>query len=174
VEAAEMTQKSRGFSLNRDEHRLVSTLFHSGQDQNRVQTRARILDLWDRQMPQAEIAPVLSAYKMVLGQDNLNPHTAGAFYHHLPPADACAVAQRFEFHYPPQKGSWLNSAALALSALARLCLSRRLGSLEALDREVQILVTERNAAQTEVNWQVSLTQAREKLPRHYEKVNTKN
>jgi transposase len=55
-----MTQKSRGFSLTRDERRLVRTLFHSGQDQNRVQTRARILDLLDRQMPPAEIAPVLS------------------------------------------------------------------------------------------------------------------
>jgi transposase len=35
-------------------------LFHSGQDQNRVQTRARILDLLDRQMPPAEIATFLS------------------------------------------------------------------------------------------------------------------
>jgi hypothetical protein len=115
-----------------------------------------------------------TADKIVLVQDNLNTHNAGAFYNHLPPAGAFALAQRFEFHYTPKKGSWLNIAELELSAIARLCLSRRLGSLEALDHEVQLLVKERNAAQTKVNWQFSLTQAREKLHRHHEKVNTKN
>lgn len=110
----------------------------------------------------------------MLVQDNLNTHNAGAFYEHLPPADAFALAQRFEFHYTPKKGSWLNIAELELSAISRLCLSRRLGSIEALDREVQALVKARNEAQSKVEWQFSLTQAREKLQRHYEKVKTKN
>jgi DDE superfamily endonuclease len=114
------------------------------------------------------------ADKIVLVQDNLNTHTAGAFYEHLPPTEAFALAQRFEFHYTPKKGSWLNIAELELSALSRLCLARRLGSIEALDHEVQALVKERTKAQSKVDWQFSLTQAREKLHRHYEKVNTKN
>jgi DDE superfamily endonuclease len=114
------------------------------------------------------------ADKIVLVQDNLNTHTAGAFYEHLPPTEAFALAQRFEFHYTPKKGSWLNIAELELSALSRLCLARRLGSIEALDHEVQALVKERNKAQSKVDWQFSLTRAREKLHRHYEKVNTKN
>jgi len=114
------------------------------------------------------------ADKIVLVQDNLNTHSAGAFYEHLPPAEAFALAQRFEFHYTPKKGSWLNIAELELSALSRLCLSQRLGSLEALDHEVQALVTERNEARSKVAWQFSPTQAREKLHRHYEKVNSKN
>ena len=114
------------------------------------------------------------ADKIVLVQDNLNTHTAGAFYEHLPPAEAFALAQRFEFHYTPKKGSWLNIAELELSALSRLCLSRRLGSIEALDHEVQALVKERNEARSKIEWQFSLTQARQKLHRHYEKVNTKN
>jgi len=75
-----------------------------------------------------------TADKIVLVLDTLNSHNAGAFSNHLPPADAFALAQRFEFHYTPKKGSWLNIAGLELSAIARLCLSRRLGSLEALDR----------------------------------------
>ena len=114
------------------------------------------------------------ADKIVLVQDNLNTHNAGAFYEYLPPTEAFALAQRFEFHYTSKKGSWLNIAELELSALSRLCLSRRLGSIEALDHEVQALVKERNDAQSKVEWQFSLTQAREKLHRHYEKVNTKN
>jgi putative transposase len=55
-----MTRKPIGLSLTRDERRSLKMLFHSGQDQNRVQTRARILDLLDRQMPPAEIATFLS------------------------------------------------------------------------------------------------------------------
>ena len=114
------------------------------------------------------------ADKIVLVQENLNPHTAGAFYEHLPPAEAFALAQRFEFHATPKKGSRLNIAALELSALSRLCLSRRLGSMEALDHEVQALVKERNEVQSKVDWQFSLTPARQKLHRHSDKVNTKN
>jgi hypothetical protein len=115
-----------------------------------------------------------AADKIVLVQDNLNTHNTGAFYTHLPPDEAFALAQHFEFHYTPKKGSWLNIAQLELSAISWLCLSWRLGSIEALDREVQTLVNARNEAQIKVDWQFSLTQAREKLHRHYENVNTKN
>jgi hypothetical protein len=80
----------------------------------------------------------------VLVQDNLNTHNASSFYENLPPADAFALAQKFEMHYTPKKGSWLNIAELELSALTRICLSRRLGSLAELDREIHALVKERN------------------------------
>jgi hypothetical protein len=43
-----------------------------------------------RHYPQAE------ALRLV--QDNLNTHTPGAFYEVLPPAEAFALAQRFEAH----------------------------------------------------------------------------
>jgi transposase len=55
-----MTRTPLGFSLTRAERRSLKTLFDSGQDQNRVQTRGRILELLDRQMPPAEIATILS------------------------------------------------------------------------------------------------------------------
>lgn len=115
-----------------------------------------------------------NAEKIVLIQDNLNTHNAGAFYKHLSPAEAFALAQRFEFHYTPKKGSWLNIAELELSALSRICLSRRLGSIEELDCEIQALVTERNEAKIKVEWQFSIAHAREKLRRHYEKVKSTN
>jgi hypothetical protein len=107
-------------------------------------------------------------------QDNLKTHNASSFYENLPPADAFTLAQRFEMHYTPKKGSWLNMAELELSALSRICLSRRISSIEQLDQEVQTLVKERNKLGIKVEWQFTITQAREKLSRHYEKVKSKN
>lgn len=77
-------------------------------------------------------------------------------------------------HYTPKKGWWLNIAELELSALSRICLSRRIPTIEKLDGEVQAIVKERNELKIKVEWQFSITQAREKLSRHYEKVKPKN
>jgi hypothetical protein len=114
------------------------------------------------------------ADKIVLVQDNLNTHNASSFYENLPPEEAFALAQRFQMRYTPKKGSWLNIAELELSALSRICLSRRIKSIEELDREIQAIVKERNEMKIKVEWQFSISQAREKLSRHYEKVKTKN
>jgi hypothetical protein len=114
------------------------------------------------------------AEQVMLVQDNLNTHNASSFYENLEPAEAFTLAQSFEMHYTPKKGSWLNMAELELSALSRICLSRRIGSIEQLDREVQALVKERNQLKVKVEWQFSISQAREKLSRHYENVKSKN
>lgn len=115
-----------------------------------------------------------AADRIVLVQDNLNTHNASSFYENLPPAEAFSLAQRFERHYTPKKGSWLNMAELELSALSRICLSRRIRSINELDRQVRAIVKERNELQIKVEWQFSITQAREKLSRHYERVTSKN
>lgn len=114
------------------------------------------------------------AEKIVLVQDNLNTHNASSFYENLPPEEAFALAQRFEMHYTPKKGSWLNMAELELSAISRICLSRRIKSIEELDGEVRAIVKERNELKIKAEWQFSISQAREKLSRHYEKVKSKN
>jgi DDE superfamily endonuclease len=113
------------------------------------------------------------ARKIVLVQDNLNTHNAGSLYENLPAEQAFELAQRFEMHYTPKKGSWLNIAELELSALSRICLSRRIGSIEKLDREIQALVKERNELKVKVEWQFSILQARQKLSRHYAEVKSK-
>lgn len=114
------------------------------------------------------------AEKIVLVQDNLNTHHASSFYENLPAAEAFALAQRFEMHYTPKKGSWLNIAELELSALSRICMSRRVPTTEKLDSEIQALVKERNELAIKVAWQFSITHAREKLSRHYDKVTSNN
>lgn len=112
--------------------------------------------------------------QIVLVQDNLNTHNAGSFYENLPPSGAFELARRFEFHYTPKKGSWLNMAELELSALSRQCLSRRIADLETLSGELESLVRERNKLAIKVKWQFTVEQARQKLGRHYEELTSKN
>ena len=63
------------------------------------------------------------ADKITLVQDNLNTHKPASLYEVFPPAEA---RERFEWHYTPKHGSWLNIAECELSALARQCLDRRI------------------------------------------------
>ena len=63
---------------------------------------------------------------------------------------------------------------IEFSAISRLCLDRRIPSKEKLEKEVLAIVKERSDKQVKINWQFSLETAREKLNRHYQKVNEKN
>jgi transposase len=55
-----MAQKTAFIQLTHEERRSLKTLFRSGKGNNRKQTRARILDLLDRNVPPPEIAQTLS------------------------------------------------------------------------------------------------------------------
>lgn len=123
---------------------------------------------------QAVAAEWATAEVIVEVQDNLNTHHASSFYENLPAAEAFALTKRFEFHYTPRHGSWLNMAELELSALARQCLARRIPDIETLSSQLEAAVKERNEANAKVKWQFTVDGAREKLARHYEKVGSKN
>jgi hypothetical protein len=103
---------------------------------------------------------------ILLVQDNLNTHTAGSFYEALPPDDAFELAKRFEYHYTPKKGSWLNMAEIELSALSKQCLDRRIVDMEKLADEVSAWERERNAIGATVRWRFNKDNARVKLQRH--------
>ena len=63
-------------------------------------------------------------------QDNLSTHNPGSFYKAFGPEEAYSLASRFEFHYTPKKGSWLNMAEIELSAISKQCLDRRIATQE--------------------------------------------
>lgn len=107
-------------------------------------------------------------------QDNLNTHNSSSFYENLPAAEAFLLMKRFEFHYTPKKGSWLNMAELELSAISRQCLARRIPDIETLSCELESIVKERNEMEIKVKWQFTVENARQKLNRHYENVISKN
>jgi hypothetical protein len=105
-----------------------------------------------------------------LVQDNLNTHTPGSFYEVLPPAQAFALAQQFEPHYTPKKGSWRNRAEIEFAALSKQCLDRRIPEVGTLRREVLAWAEQRNQAKKTVAWKFSQPDARKKLHRHYQNV----
>ncbi len=109
--------------------------------------------------PEAEV--------IVLVQDNLNTHTPAALYEAFPPEQARRLAARFEVHYTPKHGSWLNVAEIELSVLARQCLDRRISSAEELRREVAAWEAARDARAAEVRWRFTTAEARVKLHRLY-------
>ena len=110
------------------------------------------------------------AVSVRLIQDNLNTHTPGSFYEVLPPEQAFALAQRFEPHYTPKKGSWLNMAEIEFAALSKQCLGRRIPEVETLRREVLAWADRRNHAKKTVQWKFAQPDARQKLHRHYQNV----
>ena len=112
-----------------------------------------------------EAYPEVPVVRVVL--DNLNTHRAASLYETFPAADAWRIAKRLEFHYTPKHGSWLNMAEIEFSVLSRCCLKQRLPDEDALGREVQALVRERNAARVGIKWRFKTQDARSKLHRLY-------
>lgn len=107
------------------------------------------------------------AERVVLVLDNLNTHTPAALYEAFDPAEARRLAERFEWHYTPKHGSWLNVAEMELSVLARQCLDRRIPDMDTLRREVAAWQAGRNAAVVRVEWQFTTADARVKLKKLY-------
>jgi hypothetical protein len=60
------------------------------------------------------------------------------------------------------------------SVLARQCLNSRIPTREILERDVLKLVKERSDKKIKINWSFSITDARKKRNRLYNKVNTEN
>lgn len=118
-----------------------------------------IRDLAETQYPKAA--------KIVLVMDNLNTHSLAALYEVFAPAYAWRLAQRFEVHYTPKHGSWLNMAEIELSVLSRQCLQRRIADLVTLTQEVQAWGKGRNAKQVVADWRFTTADARIKLKRLY-------
>jgi hypothetical protein len=123
---------------------------------------------------QALAAQFPEAIKIRLVQDNLNTHDTSAFYEHLPADEARALAERFEFYFTPKSASWLNMIEIEFSALTRLCLKLRIPTIDELEREVSVIVADRNSKKIPITWQFSIQTARSKLNSHYVNVHSTN
>ena len=108
--------------------------------------------------------------RIIMVSDNLNTHDKASFYEAFPPQTAFRLAQKFEMHYTPKHGSWLNIAETELSALTMQCLgNRRIHSLEELNGTISDWEKERNKKQVGVKWHFTAEDARIKLKRLYPK-----
>jgi len=129
-----------------------------------VKERRTKVDYADFMKMLADQYPEAESIRLV--QDNLNTHTVGSFYEALPPNDAFQLAKRFECHYTPKKGSWLNMAEIELSAISKKCLDRRIANIKKLANEVRAWEQERNVIGATVKWRFNKDNARKKLHRH--------
>lgn len=135
-------------------------------DQRRKKEFAQFCQIIAQAYPQAK--------KIRLVLDNLNTHDLSAFYENLPADEALALAERFEFYFTPKSASWLNMIEIEFSALTRLCLDRRIPTIEKLTDEVLALIEDRSQKQIKINWQFSPDKARQKLNKAYVQVNQAN
>jgi hypothetical protein len=115
--------------------------------------------LSDEIYPYAEI--------IVLVRDNLNTHSPASLYEAFEPAEARRLAERFEWHYTPKHGSWLDMAEIELGILGRQCLSQRIDNTDELRRQTEAWEKRRGTAKVKVNWQFTTADARTKLKTLY-------
>ena len=113
-----------------------------------------------------EYFPTAGVIRVV--QDNLNTHSPASFYKAFSPEEARRLTQRFEFHYTPKHGSWLNIAEIEFSVLTKQCLGdRRLGTIDLMRSEVEVWERGHNTEKTPIHWRFTTADARKKLTRLY-------
>jgi hypothetical protein len=126
---------------------------------------AKVLkDLSDTHFPKAK--------KITLVQDNLNIHKPASLYEvfpdqAFPAAEARRLVERFEWHYTPKHGSWLDMAESELSVLSGQCLDWRIADKPTLAEEVAAWEDSRNKKHVKTDWQFTTADARVRLKRLY-------
>jgi len=115
--------------------------------------------LADVHFPQAEII------RLVL--DNLNTHTLSVLYDVFDPVEAHRSARKFELHFTPKHGSWLNMAELELSVLVRQCLKQRIPTIDTMQSLIAAWQQRRNDQHSTVHWRFSTFDARTRLSSLY-------
>ena len=107
------------------------------------------------------------AEKIILVTDNLNTHTSASLYKAFAPEEARRLAERFEWHYTPKHGSWLDMAEIELSILSRQALAKPKPDAESFSHAVRSWTARRNAECRKIHWHFSTADARIKLAKLY-------
>lgn len=107
------------------------------------------------------------AKTIVLVQDNLNTHSKASLYEAFSATEARRLVERFEWHYTPKHGSWLNLAESELAVLSSQCLDRRIPDKQTLSDEIAAWQDDRNANHATADWHFTTATARVKLKHLY-------
>ena len=81
--------------------------------------------------------------------------------------EAHRLVKRFEWHYTPKHGSWLDMAESELAVLTSQCLDRRIPDKPTLEKEVAAWGAHRNKHHAKADWQFTTDDACVKLKRLY-------
>jgi hypothetical protein len=96
--------------------------------------------------------------------DNLNTHRLESLIGCFGEEKARALWERFEVHYTPKHGSWLNQAEIAINIYARQCLGKsRIPDLETLGKRTKAWTAIVNRSKVTINWHFTTKEAREKF-----------
>ena len=94
-------------------------------------------------------------------------NSKASLYEVFPAVEARRLVERFEWHYTPKHGSWLNLAESELGVLTSQCLDRRIPNKQILIDEIAAWERDRNANHTKADWQFTTENARIKLKHLY-------
>ncbi|MFC7043687.1 IS630 family transposase [Halonotius sp. GCM10025705] len=131
-----------------------------------VTDRRRTTEWIDKMVELADVHyPDADRIRVVMDQPNT--HKPAAFYDFFPPEQAKAYLDRFEFHYTPKRGSWLNMAEIKIGVLKRQCLDQRIYDAATLRAEVAAWKGRHNAVDRPIDWQFTTGDARIKLRQLY-------
>ena len=108
-----------------------------------------------------EVLP--EADKIVLVMDNHTTHFESSLYKAYPPEEARKLCEKFEFHYTPKHGSWLNMAEIEIGKVNRSCFKKRVSSIEQMRESITQYLKRSNENPQPINWQFTNSKARIKL-----------
>lgn len=104
------------------------------------------------------------AEKIVLVMDNLSTHRENHLTERYGEEEGRRLWARFEVHYTPKHGSWLNQAEIAIGMYSRQCLGDgRIGDRENLIQQTRAWNRRTNQKKTTIEWRFNKSKARKSL-----------
>lgn len=104
------------------------------------------------------------AEKIVLVMDNLNTHRINSLIKFYGEDEALRIWNRFEVHYTPKHGSWLNQAEIAINMYSRQSLGKtRVPDISSLRKRTKAWNNSINRRNVTINWKFTRKDAREKF-----------
>ena len=105
-----------------------------------------------------------AAKRIVLVMDNLSTHKEKSLIERYGPDEGQRLWSRFEVHYTPKHGSWLNQAEIAIGIYSRQCLGDgRIGSKENLIEQTTAWNRRTNRKQIKIHWRFTKSKARKSM-----------
>lgn len=103
-----------------------------------------------------------SASRIVLVMDNLNTHCLKSLVNFYGKKEGTRIWNRFEVHFTPKHGSWLNQAEIAINLYARQCLGKaRIPSIDILRKKTLAWNKITNRKSVPIKWKFTRNDARD-------------
>lgn len=105
-----------------------------------------------------------SAPKITLIMDNLSTHSEKSLTRFYGEEEGARIWSRFDVHFTPKHGSWLNQAEIAIGMYSRQCLGKsRIPDIDILRKKTSAWNKIANRKRVTINWTFSRLDAREKF-----------